>query len=324
MRLTHLLLLVPLFLTTAVPPRDASANECAASLVAEARGSLGLLREGLPDVRKLTKRGSRIDALLQTAQAAAGEDRIRPAKRSLGNARALLRSLRARLVKLGVSGKVEGTLALQLVARADALVVRLGEIRDGLSSGGLVCTTTTTTVTTSSTAPSPVSTSTTATGITSTSTTSTTTTATSSTTSTTLGGLNFSLPPNYGSTSLTSGFVPDPFTVGVTAGGAISVGYLGGGCVGFATSAPDFSVNYTQGAFPTLRFYFVGPGDSTLIVNAPSGSFFCSDDSFGTLNPTIDFASPSSGRYDVWVGSFASGAFVAGTLYVTENAINHP
>ena len=136
--------------------------------------------------------------------------------------------------------------------------------------------------------------------------------------------LNFSLPPVYGSSALTSGFVPDPFSVGVSAGGPANVSYLGGGCSGYATSAPTFSINYTSGAFPTLRFYFIGSSDTTMIVNTPSGSYFCVDDSFGTLNPTLDFQSPSSGRYDVWIGAFNAGGSVGGTLYVTENSANHP
>ena len=136
--------------------------------------------------------------------------------------------------------------------------------------------------------------------------------------------LNFSLPPVYGSTSLTSGFVPDPFSVGITSGGPANVSYLGGGCSGYTTSAPSFSVNYTAGAFPLLRFYFIGGSDTTMVINTPGGSYVCVDDSFGTLNPTIDFNSPSSGRYDIWVGSFAQGAPVPGTLYVTESTGNHP
>jgi uncharacterized protein YraI len=136
--------------------------------------------------------------------------------------------------------------------------------------------------------------------------------------------LNFSLSPNYGSTALTSGFVPDPFTVAMTSGGNVDVSYLGGGCTGFASSAPDYRVNYTSGGFPTLRFYFIGSGDTTMIINTPGGSYVCVDDSFGTLNPTIDFNAPSSGAYDVWIGSFASGTFVSGTLNVTENTGNHP
>ena len=138
------------------------------------------------------------------------------------------------------------------------------------------------------------------------------------------GSLNFALPAVFGSTSLTSGFVPDPFFVGITAGGPVGASYLGGGCTGFATSAPSFSVNYTSGAFPTLRFYFVGSGDTTMIINGPNASFFCNDDSFGTVDPTIDFNTPSSGRYDVWIATFSQGANVGGTLYVTESTANHP
>jgi hypothetical protein len=136
--------------------------------------------------------------------------------------------------------------------------------------------------------------------------------------------LNFSLPPNYGSTALTAGFLPDPFAVGITSGGPVNVSYLGGICRGFATSAPDFSVNYTAGASSLLRFYFIGNGDSTLIINGPNGTYFCNDDSFGTLNPTIDFNNPTSGRYDIWIGSYSSGTFIPGTLYVTEINGNHP
>ncbi len=149
-------------------------------------------------------------------------------------------------------------------------------------------------------------------------------TATVTDTPSAVATLNFSLPPVYGSTALTSGFVPDPYTVGITGGGPVNVAYLGGGCSGYATSAPSFSLNYTSGAFPLLRFYFIGGADSTMVINTPSGSYFCVDDSFGTLNPTIDFNSPSSGRYDIWISSFNPGASVAGTLYITESSGNHP
>lgn len=118
------ILLASLLAIPAAPPQ-ARANGCAASLVADARGSLALLRGRLPDVRGLTKRGTRVDSLLDTAQRAAGADRVPAAKRTLKAARSSLRGLRARLVKLGIAGKVDGALALDLVARADALVVRL-------------------------------------------------------------------------------------------------------------------------------------------------------------------------------------------------------
>ena len=136
--------------------------------------------------------------------------------------------------------------------------------------------------------------------------------------------LNYSLPAVFGSTSLTSGFVPDPFTVSMTGGGPANASQLGGNCAGYTTSAPSYSVNYTSGSFPLLRFYFIGGGDSTMIINTPGGNFVCVDDSFGTLNPTLDFNNPASGRYDVWIGTFAQGGSVGGTLSVTENSGNHP
>ncbi|HYI23678.1 MAG TPA: hypothetical protein VEX62_13695 [Candidatus Limnocylindrales bacterium] len=149
-------------------------------------------------------------------------------------------------------------------------------------------------------------------------------TATASTAATPAPTLNFSLPGVYGSTALTSGFVPDPFTVGVTSGGEASASYLGGGCYGYTTAAPTFSVNFTSGDFTLLRFYFIGAGDTTMIVNSPAGTYSCVDDSFGTTNPTVDFNVPSSGRYDIWVASYNPADAISGTLYVTENSGNHP
>jgi hypothetical protein len=137
-------------------------------------------------------------------------------------------------------------------------------------------------------------------------------------------GLNYGLSPNFGSAALASGFTPDPYTVGITSGGSVDASYLGGSCLGFATSAPHFRLKYTSGSFPLLRFYFIGSGDTTLIINNPNGGWHCVDDSYSTLNPTIDFNSPASGQYDIWVGSYSSGNFVSGTLYITEVDSNHP
>ncbi len=135
--------------------------------------------------------------------------------------------------------------------------------------------------------------------------------------------LDYTKSPIYGSADLGNGFTPDPHTVGFTAGGPVDASYLGGGCSGFATSAPDFRFNYTSGA-SLLRLYFIGAGDTTMVINDPVGTFHCADNSFATLNPTIDFNNPASGSYDVWIGSHASGTVVAGTLSLTGLAGNHP
>jgi hypothetical protein len=135
--------------------------------------------------------------------------------------------------------------------------------------------------------------------------------------------LNYGLPPNYGTSTLSAGFVPDPDGHGITSGGPVDVSYLGGSCSGFTTAAPDLRINFS-GTSSLLRIYFIGTGDTTMVVNDPYGNFYCVDDSFGTLNPTIDFNNPAIGAYDVWIGSYASGTYVSGTLYATENSGNHP
>lgn len=111
----------------------------------------------------------------------------------------------------------------------------------------------------------------------------------------------------------------------MTAGGDAGASYLGGGCGGFTTSAPTFSVRYTAGRESLLRFYFVASsGDTTMIVNTPSGAYECDDDSFDTLNPTVDFEAAEGGRYDIWVGTFSQGVSIDGTLFVTERDTSHP
>jgi hypothetical protein len=134
----------------------------------------------------------------------------------------------------------------------------------------------------------------------------------------------------YGSPEppLESGFEPDPYSVAIISGGPINVAYLENGCVGYAEPNPDFEVQYTAGAQTLLRFYFVAdtPGeDATLIINDPVSGWHCNDDfSDSTHDPSIDFSPPLSGYYDIWVGSYSSGDFVAGTLYITELSSNHP
>lgn len=129
--------------------------------------------------------------------------------------------------------------------------------------------------------------------------------------------------PTYGSTALTTGFSPDPYQVIVTSGGPVNISYLSG-CVGFAAVNPDFQVTFTAGGSSLLRFYYTSTADTTMVVRAPNGSFFCVDDSFSTANPTIDFGAPASGTYSVWVANYVDGVGATGTLAITEVAGNHP
>lgn len=131
------------------------------------------------------------------------------------------------------------------------------------------------------------------------------------------GSLTPSGSPNYGVAGLSAGFTPDPYTVGVTSGGSVDVSYLGGSCRGYATSNPDFRVQWS-GSSSRLRFYFQSGGDTTLVVRAPGGSWYCNDDGAGGVNPLINVNNPPEGNYNIWVASYSSDQYHSGTLYVTE------
>lgn len=111
--------------------------------------------------------------------------------------------------------------------------------------------------------------------------------------------------------SLAAGFVPDPHTVSITAGGTNDASGLGAGCVGMVASSPDFRLQWGGGP-ATIKF--TASEDTTLVINAPDGSWICADDVNG-VNPAISINAP--GQYDVFVGSYGGG-YPAGTLEVTE------
>lgn len=137
--------------------------------------------------------------------------------------------------------------------------------------------------------------------------------------------LDYQANANYGEANLSTGFSPDPYSVGMTTGGNVDVSYLGGSCSGFATAAPDLRINFGGGGSSLLRIYFIGSnGDPAMVVNDPYGNFYCVDDSFGTVNPTIDFNNPAGGSYDVWIASYAANATISGALHISENSGNHP
>lgn len=125
----------------------------------------------------------------------------------------------------------------------------------------------------------------------------------------------------FGNVHLSPGFRPDPHSVSVTSGGSLDVRAmnLGSGCVGYATSQPDF-ILHMSGRSGMLRFYVVGDGDTGLVINDGSGQWHCDDDSHSSLNPEVNIYNPPSGQYDVWVTSYSAGESISGTLYVSELA----
>ena len=132
------------------------------------------------------------------------------------------------------------------------------------------------------------------------------------------GPFDFGASPTYGSATLTAGFSPDPYQIAVVSGGNVDAsGVLGSPCMGLVASAPDYRLFYTSGQY-RLRLFVSSSADTTLVVNAPDGRWYCDDDSGGNLNPLLDFSGPLSGQYDIWVGSFTSGSGQQANLVITE------
>lgn len=128
--------------------------------------------------------------------------------------------------------------------------------------------------------------------------------------------------PLLGSRDLASGFTPDPFALTVSAGGPIDVekSRLPSGCSGFITERPTLQIHYQAGRFPLIFATEESDGGTVLVVNGPDAQWHCNDDSDNfDVDSEIAFAAPTTGYYDVWVGTYLPGA-VTVTLLVTERA----
>lgn len=118
---------------------------------------------------------------------------------------------------------------------------------------------------------------------------------------------------------LQSGFMPDPEQFEVFVGGPVdSSAAIGGRCAGFVSSAPNVVLDWDSADEGFLRIFAESEGDTTLIVNAPDGEWYCDDDGHYALNPRVDFDEAESGRYAIWIGSFYQDEGLNATLNITE------
>lgn len=129
---------------------------------------------------------------------------------------------------------------------------------------------------------------------------------------------DFNADPNYGTINLTAGFTPDPQVIQLQSGGNINAESISSSCRGFITNAPDVRLNYSAGGWPLILSVASG-ADTTLVVNAPDGSWYCDDDGgqYG-MNPSIRFNAPQSGRYEIWVGTYGSATLQNAQLHISE------
>lgn len=123
---------------------------------------------------------------------------------------------------------------------------------------------------------------------------------------------------NYGQVTLNSGFSPDPRVVSLRAGGSIDAHTVGENCSGYVTASPDYKLTYTAGSLPLIISVASG-SDTTLVINGPDGQWYCDDDGgVNGSNPSVRFNNPGTGRYDIYVGTFSSGASQPARLHISE------
>jgi hypothetical protein len=132
---------------------------------------------------------------------------------------------------------------------------------------------------------------------------------------------DFTLDPHFGTVNLRAGFVPDPHVVTLRPGGSINLSQvrktIGISARGFVSSAPDVDLNYVAGDH-TLTFKVEGGNvDTVLLINDPQGRWYFNDDTNGR-DPLISFQNPTSGQYNIWVGTYGSESSGRVRLLITE------
>jgi len=129
---------------------------------------------------------------------------------------------------------------------------------------------------------------------------------------------NWAAAPTYETVDLTAGFMPDPWSLPLEAGGNHDVGAsVGGACVGYINAAaPDVDLNYDAGS-SALHIYATSAADTTLAVLDPAGDWFCNDDGM-SLDPVVTIPRPRSGNYNIWLGVRGSARLAQAKLYISE------
>lgn len=126
-----------------------------------------------------------------------------------------------------------------------------------------------------------------------------------------------------GSAALATGF--GLRRVNVRAGGDANALTISAQCTGFVGTRPDYKVEYRAqsgggkvGSARPLMFSVRSSADTMLVINGPDGRWYCDDDGGEGNNPLVRFDPPTSGRYDVFVGTYRAGDTVESELRISE------
>ena len=97
-------------------------------------------------------------------------------------------------------------------------------------------------------------------------------------------------------------------------------------CAGFVNRDAYYEISWAGSTGETLRFIFNADNDSddaVFVVHDPDGNWWCADDSYGTLDPTIEIADSPNGIYLLFMGT-KSGSTISGLVTVTIDPDAHP
>lgn len=127
--------------------------------------------------------------------------------------------------------------------------------------------------------------------------------------------------PGSGTITLEANFDEDPTTTELVSGGEIDVSASVDGCSGYISDAPDVRLSFTADPQPNAYQLYISAQsdeDTTLLINAPDGNWYCNDDGPSGVDPLIVFGPAQSGDYEIWVGSFEEGQYHSATLRISE------
>jgi len=105
---------------------------------------------------------------------------------------------------------------------------------------------------------------------------------------------------------LTGGFGPDSHNVTAYAGGDIDASSIAGSCVGMVGETPQVTLYFTAYGGPLIISAY-SEADTSLVVQAPDGRWYCNDDTEG-LNPRVNWNSARSGEYRIHIGAVSPSA----------------
>ncbi len=121
------------------------------------------------------------------------------------------------------------------------------------------------------------------------------------------------------SIDLQAGFPLDPTFVSVNAGGDLNAAVIDADCTGYINKKPVVTVNW-MGETDSIKVFFVSDDDPTLVVLAPDGQIYCSDDANEQLlDPVVELQNPMEGQYRIWAGSYARNQLIPGVLVMTAS-----